>query len=422
MAGRPKKTIPLGVFRRPSALRTLRRAAFWVIALSSSAPQPKLDSGFSEGTKTVVLLGGGLVEESQTSGYIEARLTRRFPEHRLVFRNLGWTGDTIWARARTTGFQNPSGLDRLKKQTAEIKPDLIIVGYGFSESFEGRSGVEKFGDGYEKLLDLLAAITPHLVLLSPQPHEDLGRPYPDPAEHNKNLESYGAAIRAIAERRRLPFVDLFHPLLEAQHRAPEVRLSTNGILLSHAGYWRVALEIERQLGLSRAAWRVELSAKGELKSADGARISDLVSTSDGITWKAIEDQLPPPPAPWAARTSAPKTERAPVLSISGLGAGDWTLRINGKESVSAAARDWESGVSLTSGPSFDQFESMRRSIVKRNDLFTRRWRPTNDWPAHYTYIAPDYALYDKLVAEQDEIVATQAKPAVQTYSLSQKKP
>ncbi|HEV3026068.1 MAG TPA: hypothetical protein VG457_00765, partial [Planctomycetota bacterium] len=176
--------------------------ALVAIVLPSSAQEPaKPDSGFSEGTKTVVLLGNGLIEESQTSGYIETRLVRRFPDHRIDFRNLGWTGDTVWARARTNGYQNPSGLDRLKKQTAELKPDLIMVGYGLTESFEGPSGLDKFKDGYGKLLDLLAGITPHLVLLSPAPHEDLGRPYPDPAEHNKSLELFGEAIRDIAGRR-----------------------------------------------------------------------------------------------------------------------------------------------------------------------------------------------------------------------------
>jgi lysophospholipase L1-like esterase len=417
--------------RTPAALRSLPRiggrffllGALLALAFPSWAQEAaKPDSGFSERTKTVVLLGNGLIEESQTSGYLETRLTRRFPDRRIEFRNLGWTGDTVWARARTSGFQNPSGLDRLKKQTSELKPDLIIVGYGLTESFEGPPGLERFKEGYGKLLDILAGITPHLVLLSPAPHEDLGRPYPDPAEHNKSLELFGEAIRDIAGRRRLPFVDLFHPLAQAQRAAPGLHLSTNGILLSDAGYWLVSLELERQLGLSRPAWRLDLRASGELKSAAGVKVSDIVSARDALQWKLLEDQLPSPAAPAAAQGMAASLEPGPVLAVSGLREGDWSLSINGQERVSAPARTWESGVSLTRGASFDQVEAMRRSIAKRNALYTRRWRPINDWPAHYTYIAPDYALYDGLVAELDEQIAAQCKPAAQAFSLSPKKP
>jgi hypothetical protein len=110
-----------------------------------------------------------------------------------------------------------------------------------------------------------------------------------------------------------------------------------------------------------------------------------------------------------------------VLAVSGLRDGEWTLSINGQEIVTASAQAWQSGVPITRGPSFEQMEAMRAAIAKRNNLFTRRWRPINDWPAHYTYIAPDYALYDGLVAEQDERIAALAKPATATYSLSPKK-
>jgi hypothetical protein len=415
--------------------RGLRRARFFRRGLSwalffvafgaspglSGAQEPKSDSGFSDGTKVVVLLGNGLFEEDQASAYIETRLARRFPGRRIVFRNMGWTGDSVGAGARTSGYQVPSHLDRLKKQTSEQKPDLILVAYGLAESFDGPAGLGKFGEGYSKLLDLLAAITPHLVLLSPAPHEDLGRPYPDPAEHNKSLEAVTAAIRKIAGGRRLPFVDLFHPLLEAKAAAPGVRYSTNGILLGDAGYWKVALEIERQLGLSRPPWRVKLLADGGVKTSEGASLSQIVSRPDAIEWQALEEQLPAPPPPAPAGSDPAWTEDVPVLAVAGLKEGRWTLSSNGQEIASATAGDWERGVPQKRGPSFDQVEALRRTVALRNQIFTRRWRPINDWPAHYTYLAPDLAAYDRQMPDQDEQVETQSKPISRTYSLSLKK-
>jgi lysophospholipase L1-like esterase len=370
----------------------------------------------------VVLLGNGLFEEDQASAYIETRLARRFPNRRIVFRNMGWTGDSVWAGARTSGYQVPSHLERLKKQTSEQKPDLILVAYGLAESFDGLAGLGKFAEGYGKLLDLLAAITPHLVLLSPVPHEDLGRPYPDPAEHNKSLEAVTASIRKIAGERRLPFVDLFHPLVEAKAASPRVRFSTNGILLDDAGYWKVSLEIERQLGLSRTPWRVKLGADGEVKSSEGAGISQIASRAGGLEWQSLEEQLPAPLPPAPAGSDPAWTEDVPVLAVAGLRDGRWTLLSSGQELASASAGEWEKGVPLRRGPSFDQVEALRRSVALRNQIFTRRWRPINDWPAHYTYLAPDLAAYDRLLPDQDERVATQSKPVTRSYSLTLKKP
>jgi lysophospholipase L1-like esterase len=400
----------------------LLAGVLWACPSLLGAQETKPDSGFSDGTKLVVLLGSGLVEEDQASAYIETRLARRFPDRRILFRNMGWTGDTVWGGARTNGYQVPARLERLKKQTSDQKPDLVFLGYGLAESFDGPAGLGRFSEGYGKLLDLLTPITPHLVLLSPAPHEDLGRPYPDPAEHNKSLEAYSAAIRKIAEERRLPFVDLFHPLLEARAASPRVRFSTNGILLDDAGYWKVALEIERQLGLLRPPWRLKLHAGGELKSSEGVRVSEIASRQDALEWKSVEEQLPAPPAPSPAGSDPAWSEDAPVLAVAGLRDGRWTLRANGQEVASAPAAEWEKGVPLRRGPSFDQVETLRRSMAKRNNLFTRRWRPINDWPAHYTYLAPDLEAYDRLLPEQDELVATQSKPVTQSYSLTLQKP
>ena len=139
-----------------------------------------------------------------------------------------------------------------------MKPDLIFIGYGSVESFDGPAGLDHFKEGYGKLLDAMAELTPRLVLLSPTFHEDLGKPLPNPEAHNKSLESYTEAIAQIARQRGLSFVDLFHPMVEAKRADPQTLFTDNGILLNDTGYWLVAQEIERQLGLRPEAAKIEL--------------------------------------------------------------------------------------------------------------------------------------------------------------------
>src|SRR5690348_13896088 len=51
----------------------------------------------------IVLIGDDLIERDQKSGYLETILTLLNPGKDLTFRNLGWSGDTVFGDARA-GF------------------------------------------------------------------------------------------------------------------------------------------------------------------------------------------------------------------------------------------------------------------------------------------------------------------------------
>jgi hypothetical protein len=72
---------------------------------------------------------------------------------------------------------------------------VIFVAYGMSESFGGPGGVEPFVVQLDKMLDMLSRTQARMVLLSPIRHEDLGRPLPDPADHNRDLASTSTPSR-----------------------------------------------------------------------------------------------------------------------------------------------------------------------------------------------------------------------------------
>ena len=57
---------------------------------------------------------------------------------RGVFRNLGWSGDTMRGEARA-GFGQPAdGFNRLAKHVAELKPNVIFLSYGARSRGPGR--------------------------------------------------------------------------------------------------------------------------------------------------------------------------------------------------------------------------------------------------------------------------------------------
>ena len=78
---------------------------------------------------------------------------------------------------------------------------------------------------------------------------------------------------------------------------------------------------------------------------------------------------------------------------------------------------WAAGLTLSRGPDIDQEAQLRRLVVARGGLFYRRWNPTNDIPQHYTYIAPDFGMYDAEVADLDKKIADLARPVPHRYEL-----
>ncbi len=220
--------------------------ALSLAALSIAAPPIE----FKDGDR-IVWIGNTLVEREQRYGYWESALHCKFPERRITFRNLGWSGDTVHGDARA-GFDNAAkGFERLVSLTLELKPTIIFVSYGQNESFEGEKGLEPFKKGLEKLLDALAPAKARIVLFSPWPFES-SRALPDPKPRNEMLRQYVQVIRELADDRGHRYADLFESGLDHQKNA-DSHFSDNGMHLSEAGYGSTIPNFLSALGLTWSA-------------------------------------------------------------------------------------------------------------------------------------------------------------------------
>ena len=76
----------------------------------------------------VVLVGGTLVEREQRYGWWELALTARFPGKKVTFRNLGWSGDTVFGHARAGFGRVSDGFRELKEHTLALKPTVLLIG------------------------------------------------------------------------------------------------------------------------------------------------------------------------------------------------------------------------------------------------------------------------------------------------------
>ncbi|HEY8749990.1 MAG TPA: SGNH/GDSL hydrolase family protein, partial [Tepidisphaeraceae bacterium] len=400
---------------------------------------------FSTGDR-VALIGNDFFDREQNDGYIETALTSRFFDKGIKFRNLGYSGDTVWAQARNlcSGWDQfgppDQGFKRLEKLVDEFNPTIVFVAYGMNESFDGPNGLEHFTKGLERMVDMLTdqgeyfgrdkkARSGKVVLVSPICHEDLGAPLPDPSEHNRQLRTYIAAMQAVAKKRDLGFINLFEATSEVT--GGDSKLTTDGIHLTPYGYWRVATAMERAMGYAPRTWRVEVDAKETAITAEGTQVSDVKREKTGLAFTARDGMLPFPPPIKSAPASVlngtqvfPGQER--VLKVTGLQPGQYELKSEGRTICIAAAEEWARGVQLLTTPADQQAEALRARVVAKEFDYFNYWRSEND-----TYIfgyrkheqgrnAGEVPNFLNLLKEKEAQVEAVAVPDMHGYELTLK--
>ncbi len=199
----------------------------------------------------VLFLGNTFVEREQEYGEWELQLTLAAGDRKIIFRNLGWSGDTVWTESRGLFDPPAAGYQRTLELVRELKPTTIILGYGAVESERGSAGLEAFKAQYKKLRSDLSSTKARFMHLSPLLMEAASFPVDSEgvAEHvagvNKNLNLYAEAIRTISAESGELFIDF----REAQRsKGDQTNWMENGVHLSQAGYQATAAVLVNALG------------------------------------------------------------------------------------------------------------------------------------------------------------------------------
>jgi mono/diheme cytochrome c family protein/glucose/arabinose dehydrogenase len=213
----------------------------------------------------IVFLGNGLAERDVYYGRLETELHLRFPDRKLIVRNMGRPGDTPAFRphpGRTSQWAFP-GAEKFRPEFAQhngkgffpmpdqwlthLKADTIVAFFGLNESFDGP---ERVGN-YEAELEAFVRHTlsqayngktaPRLVLVSPIAFENLSatRDLPNGTKENASLELYTQAMQRVAKRNNLTFIDLFNATL-ARYQSGGRSFTLNGIAPTSTAYEEIA--------------------------------------------------------------------------------------------------------------------------------------------------------------------------------------
>lgn len=403
-------------------------------ALRAAEPRPGLAPFELKDGDRVVLIGSTFLEREQRYGYLETALTSHFAQRHAMFRNLAWSGDTVFGHARSYFDPPEKGFERLARILESLQPTVALVGYGWAESWDGEAGLPPFVKGMNRLLDELDKRKARVVLLTPPPHEQPGEPLPDAARHNEALAKYSAALHDLAAQRGCYVLDLFKTLGEG-HAKRDFPLTDNGVHPTEFGYWVIAPAAVHALGLRKYYWLLDFdAATGPTATSDNPKISDVVIGPNKMAFTVTEVTLPEPPLPeqlpgGIAKNSpdaraAEKIAAQHMMCIHGLEPGRYTLTIDGKKMHTSTDTGWDLGYNARLGPDVAQAEQLRQAIVKKNELFFHRWRPANE-----TYIfgfrkheqgqnAVEMPQFDPLIAEQEKLIDELRVPRPHRYEIT----
>lgn len=374
----------------------------------------------------VVFLGDTLIERAQADDYLETRLTSRYPDRNIKFRNLGWSADTVFGDSRAGFGSVADGYQQLKQRVFEAQPTVIILGYGGAASSAGEAGLPAFKAGLETLLTLLDQTYATVVILSPLKQEDLGKPLPNPERFNRDRQMYSEVLKNAAQSRAYPFVDLYTLLGDGKQSPAKQSYTDNGVHLTNYGYWQASAAIEEGLGIRTPTWNVEIDVADQGAAANGTKLDQVMLAKTQLSFQALDQVLPPPPAPSRSSATANVPGLQRVLKIAGLSPGTYALKIDGQPVTKATASEWGEGrvIPAKVAPEFAQAEKLRRAIVAKNQLFFHRWRPQNE-----TYLfgfrkheqgnnAKEIPMFDPLIEKDEAEIAKLRVPVAHQYELT----
>ncbi|MFD3002450.1 SGNH/GDSL hydrolase family protein [Pontibacter toksunensis] len=344
------------------------------VAIAQDSPQAAVEASGAafelQNGDRVVFLGNSLFENDLPYGYLEYTLTTRWPNRDVTYRNIGWSGDTVWGEARSY-ISSPSAYDLLMEQLTKAQPTIVFIAYGANEALEGEAGLPRFKQGLTQLLDKVNELGAKAILLSPIPVMAAGTAE-NLEQRNAMLELYASAVAKTASDRGLKFIDVFNPLLE---RSKNATLSDNGLHLNENGYYHLASTIEDELGLApRSKESVRLAVSKDAVEVTGpAKVLDAGKNSGTIKFTVDEAYLPLPLPDEGGVTA----NNARVFRITGLKRGKYTLSTGNFQKITASANEWEKGIEVPQAASFSQASQLREKIVKKNGLFFHQYRPLN---------------------------------------------
>jgi mono/diheme cytochrome c family protein/glucose/arabinose dehydrogenase len=221
----------------------------------------------------ISLIGGNLGSRMMNYGHFETEMYVRYPEKSLIIRNMCDGGDTPgfrphasrnlpWAFPGAEKFQSEFAkksdseghFDSPDQWLTNLKTDIIIAFFGFSESFDGKENLENYKNELNAFIQHTLSqkyngvSAPQLVIVSPTAYQDVTHlmDVPKGDSQNENIWLYTQAMKEVADKNKVTFVDAFTPS-KKWYADTDKPLTIDGMQLNGDGYKKLAVYLSDEI-------------------------------------------------------------------------------------------------------------------------------------------------------------------------------
>ena len=368
----------------------LRKCTWLLVAILflGAAPLCSAQSFFLKKGDVVVVMGDSITEQRLYSNYLELWSQTRFPSYNLVFRNVGIGGD------RSTG-----GNGRFKRDVLPFKPTVLTVDFGMNDGnywWVGKMAGKKtiaqadidaaygtYMKGLQGIADQAKAANIRVAWVTPQPVENNPG---DPNEmYNPTLGRFSDGVKEIAKKNDGLFADQFHPYWAVIHKAREAgekgRITGgDAVHPGPPGQALMAASILKALGFPKLVSSVDVTVGPNLVGAVGQNcgaFSDVKSLAGGVSFKRQDLALPffPEQAKSLLKWTPLLEEMNDYgLKVTGLRAGKYDVKLEGKKVAEYSDKELAKGVNLASaaltvGPVADQVKDVIKAVNDKTNYY-----------------------------------------------------
>lgn len=334
----------------------------------------------------VVFYGDSITAQRFYTRDVQDFAATRYPGLRVEFQNAGVPGDKV------NGGYAGDAATRVSRDVKPWDPTVITVMLGMNDGGYAPPDAKIFAayqEGYEELLTMLREAAPaaRITLLENTAYDEI--------THGTEFKGYMAtteqnagATPALGGREHLPVVDTCTPVLELLQRAKAADASYASLLVTdrihpaEPTHWVIAAALMKAWHVDPVVSSVAIAA-GTRSVAESRRTSVTGVTGDGnrTEWDQMDEALPLPfnfddeLMNFVLSVSDLFSLDQEMLRVSGLRAGEYTLRIDSMTEGSFSAEQLGKGVNLATmkTPMWQQAreydgELGQRSILESADL------------------------------------------------------
>ena len=345
------------------------------MAVCSAACAHAADFFFKDGD-VVVMIGDSITEQHLYSNYVEMWTVTRFPNWKLTFRNVGIGGD------RSVG-----GNARFARDVLLHKPTAMTTDFGMNDGGYGAFSDNVFKpymDGLQGMANQAKAANIRAAWITPQPLDTADQGPTALTGYNQTLEKFSDGVKIIADKNDGLFVDQFHSYLAvldaARSKQPQYDRITGGDAVHPGppGQALMAASILKGLNFPTLVSSTEVdAAAGKVVSVTNCQVEDVVREDGGLRFSRLDGALPFFPSdaagilPHATILEELNDYR---LKVTGLSAGKYEVRIDGKKVAELTSEQLAAGAnlaagSLADGPIAEQAKAVKAAVENKNRFY-----------------------------------------------------